>query len=199
MDATLKALRERAAAGHPLQRRAYLINGIMFARTTIQNRTEVAERAFKYWLRTGRISQALNLHVQVAKTLVSAQTVTVAESETMWELRKTPHAAERLLQQLVWGIGVPKAHFALACAGFGRGGCIDSRLGNIHAATLSEFARRSSDGRGWVWHASAPGWVRYAAACEALWGRGDHANKQWTEWLRDMRQEGRTTTHECLL
>jgi len=176
-----------------------LIDGSMFSRMTIQNRTEIAERAFLHYRRTGRVTQALNLYHAVEQTLASARNLTVEDSEAMWALRKTPHAAERYLQRFVWGIGVPKAHFALACAGFGRGGCIDSRLGNKYADRLAAFAKRTSDGLGWVWHPSAPGWERYAAACEALWGRGDHANKQWVEWLRDMRREGRTTGHECLL
>jgi len=199
MDPTLQALRERAKTGTPLQRRAYLINGLVFARMTIQNRTEIAERGFQYWLRTGVVPKALNLYATVELSVASAQSLQVADSEEIWQARKTPHLAEQIVQAKVWGIGVPKAHFALACAGFGKGGCIDSRLGNKYAERLATYARRSSDGLGWVWHASKPGWVRYAQACEAIWGRGDHANKQWVEWLHDMSKEGRRTTHGCLL
>ena len=195
---TLASLRARAKqAQTTTERRAMLLDGIAFARFTIQERTDRAERIFEEWKLQGRPTDLSAMpkglkpqYVGQATTcLADAVNLTDDQVETLWDY--TPHESEAYLGKLIRGLGCPKTSFALACAGIGRRGCIDSHIVRNHPEIdhlLSKAARRDRASRDWT-----P--KRYVAAVELIWGTGDTASAQWSEWLNNYVT---TTTHEIL-
>lgn len=199
IPSTLAELRRRAdAAATPEERRELLTRGVAFARFTIQERTERAERIFATWNELGRPRLAdmptgtkPQYVGQAQACLDTVAAMSDAEIEELWAL--PTHEAEDYLGARVKGLGQPKTSFALACTGIGRRGCIDSHIVRNRwdeiEHLLSAQAKRARASRDWTGK-------RYREAVSILWGPGDTAAAQWTEWLENYVTD---TDHNVLL
>lgn len=180
------------------QLRTLLEDGATFASFTIQQATERAEIEFDRWISAGRpadvrtsgrqyLWQAANRRLASVRALTDAQ---VLELATVGSPR-----AEQLFAQLTWGYGPAKASFALACAGFGRQGCIDGRLTQKHRTRLDALAHNLG-ARDWQTGLTRNlRWDLYQVALKDLWPGDDSATGQWSEWLEDLAAERYRTDH----
>lgn len=203
---TLETLRRRALRASWADRAAMLFDGIVFARLTVQCDTAIAEADFARWRAAGRpdfLPGRKMLPKDCERTLREARALCQdgAMVRRLWTESRGPiGVAERTLALALYGVAQPKSHFALACAGFGRGGCIDSRLGAKHRDRLVALgARFRADGRTLDWDKKRPAqWELYGRLIGTLWGEEDSAAGQWCEWLADLAAEGRPTQHSVL-
>jgi hypothetical protein len=100
----------------------------------------------------------------------------------------------------VKGLGITKASFALACAGFGRLGCIDSRIQNQYRDLLTPIIGKNGKR---VQGKTVKAYNTYLVALKALYPTvtdDDYATAQWEQWLEEYNtSESFTTTHEVLI
>jgi hypothetical protein len=206
MAGTLEFLRSRAVRASWADRSTMLLDGIVFARLTVRCATGRAEADFVAWRSAGRPADSLPgrrmLLGDCLRTLTEAVALCAdgAMVRRLWTESGGPvGVAERTLADALFGVGIPKSHFALACAGFGRGGCIDSRLGSKHRPLLESLGVRYRPNGTIGWGCAAPQWALYSRCLTALWDAKDSAVGQWSEWLADLMAEGRPTQHSVLL
>jgi hypothetical protein len=184
-------------------RRTILTRSTVFARLTVGRPVEYAERSFAGWMADGADIRNVPTGRFPTRDRRFARSVSQWPSaliEAVWaDAARADGTAERALAAVTAELGPAKASFALACAGIGRIGCIDSRLEAKHAERLRPYANQRATGR-FDWTATGPGWIRYVEACRALWPAwpDDTARGQWAEWLHDRAREGRTVDHRIL-
>lgn len=190
---TLSIQRARVAAaltaGDLGALRELLTDGATFASLTIQAATARAEATFTRWLELGRpddITLTGDLYLATSRNRRLASVRALTDGQILEIASAGSPLAEQLFRAATFGYGYAKSAFALACAGFGRLGCIDSKLERKHAARLAALAA-GHGARDWpAGIRSKAGRDLYLAALEALWPGPDSASGQWLEWLADL-------------
>lgn len=171
--------------------RMLLEDGATFASFSIKTPTAAAEAHFARWLALGRPANLRrvrgNLRAQCEQRLYALRNLSDEEIERI--ARAGSPQAERIFAELTWGYGPAKASFALACAGFGRLACLDTRA--IVKYSLQYFEPK--------WKKTRPsGWTSYLGIVGELYPGDDSASLQWAEWLTDQAARGFQTEHSFL-
>lgn len=209
----LDSTRAAYIAADSATRVARLRDAIVWARFTIQTRTDTAERLISAWIDDGR---PLTIgHLPGGAFLARARQETIAamygpdaiSDDTLTAILaiapRGDGAAETQLASIVPGIAIVKASFALASSGAGRLGCVDGLGADLHSATiLNHFPHASGDARKTLSNLTSRARARgdaaeYVFLARTLWGV-DSAAGQWAEWLAARADEGRATSHDCL-
>ena len=194
----LAAVKAAVADLGPQGRREALELGSTFASLTIRMTTAGAERKFEEWIADGRPEIFVGAMAAArSQRLASVRALTDAQVEQLWEAPL--HEAAVLFAEWTWGYALPKANFALACAGFKGGACFDMHMladfpEAVSAAGWERFAVKGwrSLGKAAKLEAAAS----YVTLSALVAGDSHPGDFQWEWWLE---RHGRGSTHSPLL
>lgn len=203
---TLRALRARWDNADTWDRKAELLEvGATFASVSMRTPTDKAEGILADWLKSGKPDtfaaldadqsgmylSARDARLEAVRWFVSDYTrIAALEALDSFD-REAFFAAEcrdwmaSVGYEFYRGIvpfGVAKSAFALACAGLGDVGCIDSRILKARNDDLVLFCTASGPKWYQTWRKRTDRDRMYKEATQYLWGETDTADGQWCEW-----------------
>jgi hypothetical protein len=192
---TLESLRARFDTANKEEKVRLLQNGAVFAVLSIRTKTHIAERNYWTFIMSGR-------SLKDVKGILNSQRDTIEYILTLtyndwYGILSSPYP-ELDFAIRVKGLGITKASFALACSGFGRLGCIDSRIQKQYSDILTPIIGKNGNR---IQGKTVKAYNVYLEALEALYpGAKDKAKAQWEAWLEEFNaSESFKTTHEILL
>ena len=170
--------------------KSLIVRAATFATMTIRTRTKLAEERFAKFLSLRDKGYSVWFALSQIKGLMATQKGTIIQLHLLSDadimsIINAPYP-EKQLGSLIKGLGCAKTSFSLACAGFGKQGCIDVHherqyrgiVKDEHGAIISEPVWNNALRRG--------NFDAYYTLTSAIWGKFDSAIFQWQDWLDNL-------------